>query len=150
MARHRRRGRPKLKRTERKAYIERRRFFDKGHKTALKLFIWKEEDMSPEGLSHFPVKSRIYIKRKVLRPLDRYDVPVEYLETKEKIGQFILNQYGYPGTFIIRGFSGGSTKTRCKQVRLAKVIIFRVGEELRFNISDYSRLSRYWFYKGEK
>ena len=150
MARKHKRGRPRLKRIERKAYKEYRKFYARGHKTAIKLFIWKEEDMSKEGLSHFPIKARPYIRKKRFMPLDRIDVDVEDIDTKEKIGRFILDNYsGETGTFIIRGFSHGKTKTKIKQVRLAKVMVFHAGDEFRAHVSEYGRLSRYkWFWRG--
>lgn len=143
----------KRRRDRKHKYVKRKgQWFPKkirqpSRKTHLKLYFWKIEKMSLDGHKRWAGNLRQYAKKTVYKPVVRVDAPVERLSSVERIGQLALETIGYEGTFIMRGFSHGKTKTHYKQVRLAIIVIKKsAGDEMRAFVSETGRLSRYWFW----
>lgn len=125
----------------------------KGHKTAIKLVIIKEEDMSADGYAQWNSKLRGHVRKKVYKfemnlseHFPERAVPVILINTKRKIIALVERFCGV-GTWILRGFSHGKNTYRIKQIRLAKVIVMEHGEKFKSLIETSFRLPRYWFWQ---
>jgi len=116
----------------------------------IKLYFWEKRPMSKAGYRNWSRKLRPYAKRMVYHPLIRIDVDPSRISTVEEVKNLTLEVIGYEGTFIMRGFSNAKTKTHVKQVRLAVIKIVNFSGGLKAFVSEYSRLSRYWFFQGGK
>lgn len=123
----------------------------KGRKTELKLYFWRQLQMSKEGYRNWSKKLRPHTRKIVYKPFLRVDVPVERISSIEAIKDLALEIIGQEGTFIMRGISHAKTKTHYKWVRLAviKIIKSKDNEMRVISVSEIFRLSRYWFWSGE-
>lgn len=154
--RRRRSDRNKRRKLYRKKPVKKRRKFlgrviypdlIRARKTKLKLWFVEELIMSHEGYMRFNPNIRHYMRKIVYKPRLRIDVDLDRISNRAKI-EDLCKEYLWEGTWIIRGFSHGKTKTGCKPVKLCKVIISNhpSGVVARM-VRDY-RLHRYkWFYK---
>jgi len=151
MAKKKKIGRPRKKRKHTYRYkIKHKR---KGKKTEIKLYIFNREKISKDGYMRWSPKLRRYVKPFVYgRQRWRIDVPVRMIDTKEKIGDLLIEHIGIEGYYYIMGMSHGKTKTHYKWVTLARVKLKMIKGELKafVNLTDsrgISRLPRYWFWK---
>lgn len=121
----------------------------RGHKTHLKLWMWREEVMSADGYRNWNRKIRPFVRRVVYKFDVRIDAPTSEICTKEKIEQFVLENIGYSGVFLFMGGSGSlRSKKGFKWVKLFKCKISEHPEGLRCQMTNNYRLWRYsWFYK---
>ena len=121
-------------------------------KSEIKILVFKVEEMSKEGIQQWNKNLRHRIKRIVYVPLTHIQrLPVS-VNTKDKLGDFMSEQFG-AGTFVIRGWTKGYTKTKVKFTRLAKLKIDQVrGSDLedkyKITFYDTSGISRYKFWRG--
>lgn len=136
------RGKPIVR--KRKVRSERRI----GKKTHIKVWVWERKPMTREGFLHFNPKIRHNVYQKITRMLNVHYVSVEEISTKEKIQQFMADNY-WTGEFLIMGFSNAKNKYRCKPVKLCRVIVRERPEGNKAKMINNYRLHRYaWFYKG--
>lgn len=116
-------------------------------KTHLKLFFWKIVPMSQQGRRQWTKKLRPYLKRFVYKPELRVDVPVTEINTKQKIIDLVERLLG-SGVWIMRGITiTPKTKTGFKWVRLAVITVRDRKQGYHSTITEYWRLSRYWFWQ---
>lgn len=123
---------------------------EKGHKTALKLWIWEVRPMTREGRLRWDRKLRVRLHPMTYHPLFRVDSPVERINSIEAIKEFALEVIGYDGVFLIKGFSHGKNKRHIKNVTLARVKIKQMADGLMAFVDKTQRLSRYWFWRKWK
>ncbi|MCK9370139.1 hypothetical protein M0R04_09565 [Candidatus Dojkabacteria bacterium] len=133
---------------KRKKPVQLKRFAKhKGHKTHLKLWMWREEPMSLEGYRHWHTGTRMKIRRVVYKFDMRIDVPVERLATKERIEAFVLETISYKGVFLFMGGSGSlRSKKGFKWVKLFKCKITEHPDGLQCRMTNNYRLFRYFFW----
>lgn len=118
-----------------------------GNKEYIKIWIWQRIPMSSDGLRRFNRYVRRYMKKEVTRMLNVHLVHVSEINTKEKIEEFMANNY-WAGTFLIMGFSNAKNKYHCKPVKICKVLIRETEYGNHARIINNYRLGRYsWFYK---
>jgi hypothetical protein len=117
-----------------------------GNKTHLKIWVWERKAMSRDGRLRWNKYCRSHVKPEVTKFLMRHDVPVQDINTKQKIERFMEENY-WEGTFLIMGFSNASNKYRCKPVKLCRVLVRESQNGLRAKLISNYRLSRYWFWR---
>ncbi len=121
----------------------------RGHKTELKLFIYKKRRMSKEGLKRFRPDLRAKITKWVYVPVQRIDVDVNYLSNEEKLKNFCIEFIGFPGYFLIKGMSGSvKSKRGLKWVTIFEAEIIEKGDgNMVCFLRKLNRINRYWFYE---
>lgn len=121
-------------------------------KSEIKILVFEERAMKKEGVKQWRKKMRHKLRRIVFVPLTHVQrLPVS-INTRKKLGIWMSDNFG-AGTFVIRGWTKGYTKTRVKFVRLARLKIKEIRSpdvESRYNVSFYdcSGISRYKFWLG--
>ena len=120
-----------------------------GNKTHIKIWVWELKQMSRDGYLRINKKSRNkFAQNPIWKPLQVHLVAVEDINTRAKIEEFFEMNY-WDGTFVLKGFSNGRNKYRCKAIRKAKVLVKERDGGLHAKmIHDYG-LYRYWFWRKE-
>lgn len=112
----------------------------------IKIWWWKEERMSLDGLRRFPRKVRHKVRKIIYKPTLRMDVPPDYISSKEKV-ESLAEQHLWEGVWLMMGFSHGKNKFFIKPVKLAKIRIIDTSNGLKARMIQNYRLFRYWFWK---
>lgn len=127
------------------------RKFDKrqGMKDVLKIYWFIEQDMSFDGYYNWNRNLRSKIRKKVYRPVLRMNVPVQDINTKEKIER-LAEENLYPGVWYMKG-GCGTPRNRFgfKWTTMAIVRVREFPEGLKARMIRNVRMFRYgWFWKG--
>lgn len=104
--------------------------------------------MSKEGYHNWAAKYRAKLHKTVYRPLLRVDVPAERLRNKEEIAALAIETIGYPGSFLLKGFSRGKNRFHCKNITLCRIKITEGTEGLRASVESTGKIARYWYWAG--
>ncbi len=123
-----------------------------GNKKAIKIWVWKIDKMTYDGYKRWSKHLRRKLNTEIWIPQDKnhvYTMPVEEINTKEKIERFMEKRY-YPGTFVIKTFSNKKNKYHCTSKKKLRVVVkhSEYGNVAKV-VKDYGMYS-YWFWKGVK
>ena len=118
---------------------------DRGHKEYLKLYLFKKGKMSRAGYLNWNKRMRPRVYKEVTIDWIRVDAPLEEINTKQKLLEFIYNNVG-TGTFVVNGFGNAKTVTGVKPYPMCKVVIREMRGRFHGVIIKDWRLHRYkWF-----
>lgn len=142
------RGRPVKRKMKRHGhlvpYVSKRTKFD-----PIKLQIIKLEPMSKEGFMNFNRKSRGFMKPTVFSSVRlRIDAYPEDISTKEQIGNLVIDNFGFEGTFDVRMSCHAKNVFHSSFKRVCLVKVYDSENGFYAQIFPTFRLSRYWFFKN--
>ena len=127
-----------------KRYFERRI----GNSEYIKIWIWERVPMSEDGYRRFNRHIRAKMHKQVTRMLNVHQVHVSDIDTKEKIEDFVAENY-WAGTFLVMGFSNAKNRYHCKPVKICRIVVKEIESGNIGRMVNNYRLSKYkWFYKG--
>lgn len=145
-------GKKRKKYAGKKIFSKRKKKFIKreGTKDQLKLRIMEKKKMSANGWRNWNKKIRPKIHPFVYMWLMRVDVLVADISNRKDIEEWAIDVIGYPGKFLVFGFSGTSkNRFGVKPVRMFDVDITETGSGLNAKMTS-KRLHRYkWFWTGD-
>lgn len=124
----------------------------KGHKTEIKVWWWKVQPISQEGLSRVNKNLRLRWHKQVYKPMFRVDVPIDRINSIESIKQFALDCNLYDGVYLLKTFSHAKNSYRvtARAVAVVKIKTFSEGMKVFVTPSFKNRsLKRYWFWKDK-
>jgi hypothetical protein len=115
----------------------------------LKVWVWQRISRTPESAMKFNARVRPFMARHPITAFRmRHDLPVDEINTKEKIELFFEENY-WEGDFYLMGFSHGKNKYHVKPVKICEVLVRETNDGLKARMIQNFRLSRYkWFYRG--
>ena len=123
----------------------------------IKIMIYETKDMSYDGYKRWARKLRGVIYKKVFYPVKLKDegykdyvllVYPQDISNIEKLQEFAVNVIGYPGKFDLRMITPRKNKHFRSFCKKADIIIKEHPEGLNASIHNYSKLNKYWFFKG--
>ena len=121
----------------------------KGHKTQIKIWVWKIEPMTEDGRKRWNKYIRNKVSHEVWIPQNKnhvYLVDVQDINNREKLGQFISDRY-YKGTFAVMGFTNKKNKYHCSPKAKAIIVIGENDEGNYVKSFKDRSMYRYWFWE---
>lgn len=115
----------------------------------VKIWFWKLELMSKDGIKRFPKHLQTSIKKTIFKKSIRVDVSPLRLSTKKEIEELSKEVLGEPGIFYIMMFCHRKNKWGVSPVKVCSIRISEVNGELKSKFIENFKLFRYWFW-GEK
>ena len=119
----------------------------------IKVLVYEERIMSREGMIQWNKKLRSKIRKIVFVPLPPTRYLSKSINTKTKLGEWMSDNFG-EGTFILRGWTKGYTKTRVKFIRLARIKINKIHsqdieDKHSYSFTSVAGISRHKFWQRE-
>jgi len=114
----------------------------------VRVWFFQMKPMSIEGYKNFARKIQPHVRRIVFRPVGHpLSVDPSALSTPEAIEQTAIDIIGFEGSFQLRMPSHSKNSFHVSYRKKAIVKIVNSEEGLKAFSSEYSNMSRYWFWR---
>lgn len=114
----------------------------------IKIWWWKEEQMSSDGIRRIPAHLRATAFKTVFKPYLRVDIDPNELSNKKKVENIALLTIGLEGEYLLKMWCKRKNKFHCSAVKVARVIIKEGRDGLIAELVENKRLNHYWFWEG--
>lgn len=113
----------------------------------LKLYVFRVQDMSKEGLHNWKPYLRVKAKPTVYSPYKRIDVNVDELRNNKLIGEWAIRDIAEKGKFQVRAFGHAKNRFKSSARKIFNVTLTESPHGLSASVQPFTRLKRYrWFY----
>lgn len=113
----------------------------------IKIWFWEVGKMSYDGYKRWCRDLRPYVKKVVFRPVGcPILIDPEYISNKEKLGQVAIDLIGYDGVFQLRMPTTKKNRFHVSFCKKASITITSHEEGLKAKVTDFHKLTRYWFW----
>lgn len=116
----------------------------------VKIWFWKLDKMSRDGIKRFPKYLQPSIKKTVFKKSIRVDVPPQRLSTRKNIEELSKEILGETGIFYIMMFCKRKNKWGVSPVKVCSVRLSERNGELEAKFIENFRLFRYWFWSERR
>lgn len=115
----------------------------------ISVWFFRKDPMSYEGYLRWSRNLRPHTRRIVFRNVDSpVLVSPSLISTPEKVEEFAIEIIGYPGVFQLRMPTHKKNKNHVSYCKKADIKITETTDGLKAKTSNYSKLKRYWFFRG--
>lgn len=116
----------------------------------VKAWIWERKKMSYDGYLRWNRKIRAKINPTVTYFVDKpFYVKPNEITTPEQIGDIVIERTQYAGTFLWMMLTHAKNSYRVSFKKKAVVVVIETEEGFHAKVYSYSKMGRYWFWKGE-
>lgn len=116
----------------------------------LKIWWWKCENMSHDGIMRIPKHLRATALKIVYKPYMRVDVDYHEMSNKSKIEDLAVLTIGLPGEYLLMMFCKRKNKWGVSPVKTARVVIKECSEGLMGVMTASYRLHKYFFWEKRR